>query len=155
MTKATKIIVNGQAQEIVVDDPDVPLLYVLRDDLRMDNPRFGCGLAQCGACTVHVDGEPVRSCVTPLSSVEGRAVVTIEGLGTPEEPHPLQAAFAEHQATQCGYCINGWMMTAAALVREKPKASMAEIREVLQGLKCRCAAHMSILQAIASVTGAA
>lgn len=133
----------------------MPLLYALRDELRLNNPRFGCGLAQCGACTVLVDGQPMRSCVTPVSAIRGREIVTIAGLGTPEHPHPLQTAFQEAQATQCGYCMNGWMMTAVALVRDKPKASLQEIKEGLGGLKCRCGAHMSILRAIAKVTGAA
>ena len=155
MAQAVTLTVNGTSHEITVDDPDMPLLYALRDELGLDNPRFGCGLAQCGACTVHLDGDAIRSCVTPLSSVAGRAVVTIAGLGTPAQPHPLQTAFAEMQATQCGYCINGWMMTAAALVREKPRASMAEIKDGLSGLKCRCGTHMSILRAVARVTGAA
>ena len=127
----------------------------MRDELGLDNPRFGCGLAQCGACTVHIDGSPVRSCVTPLSSVGDQHVVTIAGLGTPEQPHPLQTAFAELQATQCGYCMNGWMMMAAALVHDKPRASIDEIKEALSGLKCRCGTHMSIIRAVALVTGAA
>jgi nicotinate dehydrogenase subunit A len=147
--------VNGSAHRLQVDDPDMPLLYALRDELGLGNPHFGCGLAQCGACTVHLDGEPTRSCVTPLSAVGRKPVVTLAGLGTPEHPHPLQTAFVEEQATQCGYCLNGWMMTAAALVREKPKASVAEIREGLAGLKCRCGTHLSIIRAVARVTGAA
>ena len=148
------LTVNGVTHAIDAD-PDMPLLYALRDELALDNPRFGCGLAQCGACTVHVGGVATRSCVTPLSSVEGRPVVTMAGLGTPDRPHALQAAFAEAQATQCGYCMNGWMMTAAELVREKPRASLDEIKDALSGLKCRCGAHMSILRAVARVTGAA
>ena len=123
MAESIQISVDGTPQRLTVDDPDMPLLYALRDELGLDNPRFGCGLAQCGACTVHVDGVPTRSCVTPLSQVVGHQVTTIAGLGAPERPHPLQAAFAELQATQCGYCMNGWMMTAAALVREQPHAS--------------------------------
>ena len=147
--------VDGTVHELAVDDADMPLLYALRDEVGLDNPRFGCGLAQCGACTVHVDGVATRSCVTPLSSVVGHAVVTIAGLGTPERPHALQTAFAEMQATQCGYCMNGWMMTAAELVREKPRASLAEIKAALSGVKCRCGTHMSIIRAVARVTGAA
>jgi aerobic-type carbon monoxide dehydrogenase small subunit (CoxS/CutS family) len=154
MTQAVQLQVNGTAHALSVDDPDMPLLYALRDELGLDNPRFGCGLAQCGACTVHVDGTPTRSCITPLSAVAGRPVTTINGLGTPEHPHPLQTAFAELQATQCGYCMNGWMMTAAALVRDRPRASIEEIKEALSGLKCRCGTHMSIIRAVASVTGA-
>lgn len=155
MTQAVQLQVNGTAHALSVDDPDMPLLYALRDELGLDNPRFGCGLAQCGACTVHVDGTPTRSCITPLSAVAGRPVTTINGLGTPEHPHPLQTAFAELQATQCGYCMNGWMMTAAALVRDRPRASIEEIKEALSGLKCRCGTHMSIIRAVARVTGAA
>ncbi len=155
MAETVQLDVNGTSHRITVDDPDMPLLYALRDELALGNPRFGCGLAQCGACTVHVDGEPTRSCVTPLSSVTGHKVVTLAGLGTPEHPHPLQTAFAEVQATQCGYCMNGWIMTAAALVRDKPRASIGEIKQALTGLKCRCGTHMSIIRAVARVTGAA
>lgn len=155
MVAQVKLVVDGRSHRFSVDDPDMPLLYALRDELRLNNPRFGCGLAQCGACTVLVDGQPMRSCVTPVSAIRGREIVTIAGLGTPEHPHPLQTAFQEAQATQCGYCMNGWMMTAVALVRDKPKASLQEIKEGLGGLKCRCGAHMSILRAIAKVTGAA
>ncbi len=129
-------------------EPDMPLLYALRDDLGLNNPRFGCGLGQCGACTVHVDGVPVRSCSLPLSEVNGGKVTTLAGLGTEAAPHKLQLAFIEEQATQCGYCINGWMMTAAALLRDKPHASEAEIRDGLAGLKCRCGSHLSIMRAV-------
>ncbi len=128
--------------------PEMPLLYALRDDLKLDNPHFGCGLAQCGACTVQLDGEPVRSCVLPVSAAAGKSVTTIAGLGTPEKPHPLQAAYVEEQVPQCGYCINGWIMTAAAFLQKNPKATEPEIREALAGLKCRCGTHVSILRAI-------
>ena len=128
--------------------PDMPLLYALRGDLGMHNPKFGCGLAQCGACTVHVNGEAVRSCALPVSQVKGKEVTTIAGLGTPEQPHPLQVAFVEEQVPQCGYCTSGWMMTAAALLKKNPKASDAQVREALTGLKCRCGTHVSILRAI-------
>ena len=129
-------------------DPAMPLLYALRDDLNLKNPKFGCGLAQCGACTVHLDGAAIRSCVMPVAAIQGKSVTTLAGLGTPEKPHPIQAAFLAEQATQCGYCINGWVMTAAALLKEKPKASDAELREALRDLKCRCGTHVSILRAI-------
>ena len=129
-------------------EPEMPLLYALRDDLGMSNPHFGCGLAQCGACTVHLDGEPVRSCVLPLSAAAGKKVTTIKGLGTPAKPHPLQAAYVEEQVPQCGYCVNGWIMTAAAVLEKNPKASDAELRDALAGLKCRCGTHVSILRAI-------
>jgi aerobic-type carbon monoxide dehydrogenase small subunit (CoxS/CutS family) len=155
MAQAVKLDVNGTSHQITVDDPDMPLLYALRDELELNNPHFGCGLAQCGACTVHVDGVPTRSCVTPLSSITGQKITTLAGLGTPDHPHALQTAFAEVQATQCGYCLNGWMMTAAALVRDKPKATLQDIKDGLSGLKCRCGTHMSIIRAVARVTGAA
>ena len=116
--------VNGQTRRVDVDDPDMPLLYALRDILNLKGPRFGCGLAQCGACTVHIDGQPVRSCVMPLSSVGTGKIVTLEGLGTPEQPHPLQQAFIDEQAVQCGYCINGMIMQSAAL----PAAETASLR---------------------------
>lgn len=127
---------------------DKPLLYVLRDELSLDNPRFGCGLAQCGACTVHLDGEPLRSCVTPATAVANRQVTTLRGLGTAQSPHPLQQAWIDEQVPQCGYCTSGWVMTAAALLKRKPEASDEELRTGLAGLKCRCGTHMSILRAI-------
>lgn len=129
-------------------EPEMPLLYALRDDLGMSNPHFGCGLAQCGACTVHLDGEPVRSCVMPLSAAAGKKVTTLKGLGTPDKPHPLQAAYVAEEVPQCGYCINGWIMTAAAVLKKNPRASDAELRDALAGLKCRCGTHVSILRAI-------
>ena len=115
----------------------MPLLYALRNDVGLNNPHFGCGLAQCGACTVHLDGQPTRSCVTPLSAVGEAKVVTLAGLGTPEQPHPLQTAYVEEQVLQCGYCINGWLMTAAAFLRDNKKPSEAQIKDALSGLKCR------------------
>lgn len=143
----THFSVDGK--RVVIDgDPHMPLLYALRDDLKMKNPKFGCGLAQCGACTVHLDGEPVRSCVLPVSAVQGKKVTTIAGLGTPEKPHPIQTAFIEEQVPQCGYCINGWVMTAAAFLKQNPKATDAQIREALKDLKCRCGTHVSIMRAI-------
>src|SRR5262252_7740147 len=142
-----KFSVDGKAVTVSAE-PDMPLLYALRDDLKMTNPHFGCGLAQCGACTVHLDGEAVRSCVMPLSAVGGKKVTTLQGLGTPEKPHPLQAAYVQEQVPQCGYCINGWIMTAAAYLKKNPKASDAELRDALAGLKCRCGTHVAILRAI-------
>jgi len=135
-------------------DADMPLLYALRDDLNLPNPHFGCGLSQCGACTVHLDGTAVRSCVMPMANVAGKKVTTLKGLGTPDKPHPLQAAYVEEQVPQCGYCINGWIMTAAAYLKKNPKASDAELREGLAGLKCRCGTHVSILRAIKRAQGA-
>jgi aerobic-type carbon monoxide dehydrogenase small subunit (CoxS/CutS family) len=134
---------------VAVDaDPQMPLLYALRDELQLNNPRFGCGLAQCGACTVHLDGEPLRSCVAPLGAAEGKTVTTLRGLGTPEHPHPLQQAYLEEEVPQCGYCVSGWIMTAAAFIKGNPKATDAQIREALAGLKCRCGTHVSIMRAI-------
>ena len=132
-----------------VDVPaEMPLLYAMRGDLGLNNPKFGCGLAQCGACTVHLDGEPTRACVLPVSAAQGREVTTMAGLGTPEKPHPLQAAWLAEEVPQCGYCASGWMMTAAALLKRNPKANDTEIRNALTGLKCRCGVHVAILRAI-------
>ena len=139
--------VNGSAHTIDAD-PDMPLLYALRNDLGLNNPHFGCGLAQCGACTVHIDGQAVRSCVTPLSAVGAGKVVTLAGLGTPEKPHPIQKAYVEEEVPQCGYCINGWLMTAAALLNRNKKPSDDQIKDALTGLKCRCGTHMGILRAV-------
>jgi len=143
--------VNGKVQTIDAD-PDMPLLYALRNELSLNNPHFGCGLAQCGACTVHVDGQAVRSCVTPVSAVGSSKVVTLAGLGTPEKPHPIQKAYVEEQVPQCGYCINGWIMTAAAFLNQTKKPTDAQIKEALTGLKCRCGTHMGILRAVKRLT---
>ncbi|WP_213738826.1 (2Fe-2S)-binding protein [Bradyrhizobium sp. dw_411] len=147
MNQPFKLSVNGQSHTVEAD-PDMPLLYALRNDLGLNNPHFGCGLAQCGACTVHVDGQPTRSCVTPMSAVGKSEVTTLAGLGTPEKPHPLQTAYVEEQVLQCGYCINGWLMTAAAFLRDNKKPTEAQIKEALSGLKCRCGTHISILKAV-------
>src|SRR6266581_1234378 len=147
MAERISFELNGETRTVEVM-PDTPLLYVLRNELGLDNPHFGCGLAQCGACTVHLDGEPVRSCVLPVSAASGRTVTTLKGLGTPDKPHPLQAAYVEEQVPQCGYCINGWVMTAAAYLKKNPKASDAQLRDALAGLKCRCGTHLAILRAI-------
>ena len=148
-----RLTVDGKPVTLTAE-PEMPLLYALRDDLGMNNPHFGCGLAQCGACTVHLEGEPVRACVMPVSAAAGKTVTTIKGLGTPAKPHPLQAAYVAEQVPQCGYCINGWIMTAAALLKKNPNASDAELREGLAGLKCRCGTHVSILKAIKRAQGA-
>ena len=139
--------VNGSPHTIDAD-PDMPLLYALRNDLGLNNPHFGCGLAQCGACTVLVDGQAVRSCITPVSTVGNGKVVTLAGLGTSEKPHPVQKAFVDEQVPQCGYCINGWIMTAAALLNRVKKPTDAQIKEALTGLKCRCGTHIAILRAV-------
>src|SRR5438067_6487259 len=132
----------------VESQPEMPLLYALRGELGLNNPHFGCGLAQCGACTVHLNGEPVRSCVLPVSAAANRTVTTIAGLGTPAKPHPVQAAYVAEAVPECGYCINGWVMTAAAALEKNPKASDGELREALAGLKCRCGTHVAIMRAI-------
>ena len=147
MNQPFKLSVNGQTHTVDAD-PDMPLLYALRNDIGLNNPHFGCGLAQCGACTVHVDGQPTRSCVTPMSAVGKSEVTTLAGLGTPEKPHPLQTAYVEEQVLQCGYCINGWLMTAAAFLRDNKKPTEAQIKDALSGLKCRCGTHISILKAV-------
>ena len=145
--------VNGKRVTIDADDPRMPLLYALRDDMGLHGPRFGCGLGQCGACTVHVDGKAVRSCVTPVASVAGKHVVTLEGLGTPSRPHPLQLAFIEEQAVQCGYCINGMIMQAAAVLQTNRKPSDDEIKAALAGNLCRCGTHLRIVRAIKRASG--
>ena len=147
MHMATVLTINGETKSFDAP-PEMPLLWVLRDILGMTGTKFGCGIAQCGACTVHVDGQPVRSCATPVSDAEGRRITTLAGLGTPDKPHPLQTAYIEEQVPQCGYCINGWIMTAAAFLAEKKKPTEAEIKDALAGLKCRCGTHISILKAV-------
>lgn len=144
--------VNGRERVLDVD-PDTPLLYVLRNDLQLDGPKFGCGLAQCGACTVLVGKAPVRSCVLPVSRVAKAEVTTLEGLGTAERPHPLQQAFIEQQAIQCGYCTSGILMAAKALLDRNPSPSEEEIRRSLDGHLCRCGAHLQILTAIKQAAG--
>jgi nicotinate dehydrogenase subunit A len=141
--------VNGNAVPVTVDDPDMPLLYALRGNLGLHGPRFGCGLSQCGACTVHIDGKAVRSCVTPLSSLKPEnKIVTLEGLGTPGKLHPVQAAFIEEQAVQCGYCINGMIMESAAFLAANKKPSEAAIRKALASNLCRCGTHVRIVRAV-------
>jgi nicotinate dehydrogenase subunit A len=147
MTQKFSLNVNGKTQTVDAD-PDMPLLYALRNDLGLNNPQFGCGLAQCGACTVHLDGNAIRSCVTPISSVGDGKVVTLSGLGTPEKPHPLQAAYVEEEVTQCGYCINGWVMTGSAFLNKTKNPTEAQIKDALTGIKCRCGTHMSIMRAM-------
>jgi nicotinate dehydrogenase subunit A len=140
--------VNGETRTVGVRDPQEPLLYVLRNELGLTGAKYGCGLGQCGACTVIVDGEAVRSCVLPVSKVASKKVTTIEGLGTPEKPHPLQAAFIAEQAAQCGYCVTGMVMTGAALLGRKPEITREEAQQALAGNLCRCGTHERILRAM-------
>ena len=141
--------VNGKAVSITIEDPEMPLLYALRGNLGLHGPRFGCGLGQCGACTVHIDGKAVRSCVTPLSSLQlGNKIVTLEGLGTPETLHPVQKAFIDEQALQCGYCINGMIMQSAALLAVNKTPSEADIKNALVDNLCRCGTHARIVRAV-------
>jgi nicotinate dehydrogenase subunit A len=144
---AIQLRVNGRAHTVDVD-PATPLLYVLSDDLELRGPKFGCGLGQCGACTVIVKGQAIRSCVTPVSSVSGSDITTIESLGSIDKPHPLQKAFIDEQAMQCGFCINGVIMTAKAFIDRNPKAGDADIRQAMAGVLCRCAANTRMLRAI-------
>ena len=139
---------NGRPASISTDDREMPLLYALRDDLGLHGPRFGCGLGQCGACTVHLDGKAVRSCQVPISAAAGKKVVTLEGLGTPAKPHPLQQAFIDEQAVQCGYCINGMIMQAAALLQTTKHPTEEQIRAALAENLCRCGTHLRIVRAV-------
>ena len=149
-----KLRVNGNRREVESDDPDVPLLYVLRNDLALTGTHFGCGLNQCGACTVLVDGWAVRSCVTPARSVAGKDIVTIEGLGSPEKPDPLQAAFIAEQAAQCGFCTSGIVVTARALLGKTPRPSEQQVREALAGNLCRCGSHARVIRAVLKAAAA-
>ena len=149
---ATRITVNGKAHSVEAAG-DTPLLYVLRNDLELNGAKYGCGFAQCGACTVVMDGKAVRSCVTPLSSVGARAITTIEGLGTADRPHALQKAFIEEQAAQCGCCINGRVMQAADLLKRTPKPTEQQIREGLAMNLCRCGTHQRIVRAVQRASG--
>jgi nicotinate dehydrogenase subunit A len=144
---AIALTVNSVSHTVDVD-PATPLLYVLSDDLGLRGPKFGCGLGQCGACTVIAGSRAIRSCVTPVSSVSGVEITTLEGLGTPERPHPLQKAFIDEQAAQCGFCLNGVILTAKAFLDQKPRASDMEIRQAMSTVLCRCFAHGRMFQAI-------
>jgi nicotinate dehydrogenase subunit A len=146
--------VNGSARQVEADDPDVPLLYVLRNDLGLTGTKFGCGLAQCGACTVLIDGRAVRSCIAPAKAVAGQEIITIEGLGSPDRPDPLQAAFIAEQAAQCGYCTAGMVMTARALLASTPRPSEREVRDALSGNLCRCGTHARVIRAVMRVAAA-
>ena len=144
---AIQLRVNGGTHTVDVD-PTTPLLYVLSDDLELRGPKFGCGLGQCGACTVIVKGQAIRSCVTPVSTVAGSDITTIESLGSIEKPHPIQKAFIDEQAMQCSFCINGVIMTAKAFLDRNPKAADADIQQAMAGVLCRCAAHTRMMRAI-------
>jgi nicotinate dehydrogenase subunit A len=150
-----RLSVNGAERMVRSRDPGQPFLYVLRNQLGLTGPKFGCGLAQCGACTVLLDKQPVRSCAVAVSTVDGRSVTTIEGLGTPDRPHPVQAAFIAEQAAQCGYCVNGMVMTTAALLADKPQPTLQEAKEALAGNLCRCGTHQRILRAVMRASGRA
>jgi nicotinate dehydrogenase subunit A len=144
--------VNGEARTVDVD-PSTPLLYVLSDDLKLRGPKFGCGLGQCGACTVLSGGRAIRSCVTPVSAATGAELTTLEGLGSADRPHPLQQAFIEEQAAQCGFCLNGVILTAKAFLDQNPRANDAEIRQALSTVLCRCFTHTRMLRAIKRYQG--
>ncbi len=149
------VSINGQARTLDSGDPDQPLLYLLRNALGLTGVKFGCGLGQCGACTVLVDGQAARSCQVPVAAVANRQVTTIEGLGSPAAPHPVQAAFIAEQAAQCGYCANGMVMTSVALLAGNPKPSLDEAKTALAGNLCRCGTHQRILKAVLRAAGGA
>jgi nicotinate dehydrogenase subunit A len=142
-----RLVVNGQAREVAAD-PETPLLYVLRNDLGLTGTKFGCGLGQCGSCTVLVGGQAVRSCMLPVQAVAGQAVTTIEGLGSPERPHPLQAAFIAEQAVQCGYCTPGIILAAKAALDQTPRPTEAQLKRALDGVLCRCGTHDRVIRAV-------
>jgi nicotinate dehydrogenase subunit A len=150
---AITVTVNGSARTLDIRDPEKPLLYALRNDLGLKGAKFGCGLGQCGACTVLVDGEPVRSCMTPAASMAGRKITTIEGLGTIDKPHKVQAAFIAEQAAQCGYCTNGMVMTSAALLERNARPSVEQVKDALAPNLCRCGAHDRIVSAVVRASG--
>jgi len=147
MNMAITLTVNGRAHTVDVD-PATPLLYVLSDDLALRGPKFGCGLGQCGACTVIARGRAIRSCVTPVSTLAGAEITTLEGLGTSAKPHPIQQAFIDEQAAQCGFCLNGVILTAKAFLDQNPKATAPQIRQAMSGVLCRCFAHTRMMRAI-------
>lgn len=144
--------VNGKAQTVDVE-PSMPLLYALRNDLKLNGPKFGCGLSQCGACTVIMDGNAIRSCVTPVSAAQNKPVTTLEGLGTVKKMHKIQQAFVDEQAAQCGYCINGMIMSSKALLDKNPKPTDDQIKQALAGNLCRCGTHIRILRAVKRASG--
>jgi nicotinate dehydrogenase subunit A len=151
MAKIT-LRINGKNQTIDAE-PDMPLLYALRNDLQLNGPKFGCGLAQCGACTIIMDGNAIRSCVTPVSAAQNKPVITLEGLGSTKKMHKIQQAFVDEQAVQCGYCINGMIMSTKALLDKNPKPTDGQIKEALAGNLCRCGTHIRILRAVKRASG--
>jgi nicotinate dehydrogenase subunit A len=148
-----RLTVNGAPREVDAWDGDMPLLYALRNSLGLHAAKFGCGLGQCGACTVLLDGSPVRSCLVKLSDAAGHAITTNEGLGTPQQPHPVQAAFIAEQAAQCGYCTNGMVMTSVALLQRQPRPTREQAQAALAGNLCRCGSQDRVLKAIARASG--
>jgi nicotinate dehydrogenase subunit A len=148
MPTSVSLDVNDRAVTIIVDDPGMPLLYALRDNLELKGPRFGCGLGQCGACAVLLDGEPALSCKTSLSAAANRKVLTLEGLGSPEKPSPVQRAFIDEQAAQCGYCLNGMIIQATALLAKSKNPTVGEIRKALADNLCRCGTHLRVVRAV-------
>jgi nicotinate dehydrogenase subunit A len=148
MATTLTLNVNGKSHDLRVDDPQMPLLYALRNDLGLQGPHFGCGLEQCGACTVHVNGEAVRSCTYPVKEAAGKKVTTLEGLAAGKKLHPLQQAFIDEQAVQCGYCVNGMIMQAAAFLAKSKRPSEGEIRQALAANLCRCGTHLRIVRAV-------
>jgi len=151
MAKMT-LRVNGKSQTVDAE-PEMPLLYALRNDLQLNGPKFGCGLAQCGACTVIIDGAAIRSCVTPVAAAQNKAITTLEGLGNTKKLHKIQQAFVDEQAVQCGYCINGMIMTTKALLDKTPKPNDVQIKEALAGNLCRCGTHLRIVRAVKRASG--
>ena len=148
-----RLTINGTERTLEVRDPSQPLLYSLRNDLGLTGPKFGCGLGQCGSCAVIIDGKPVNSCMLAVSAAQGKSITTIEGLGTPQKPHPVQAAFIAEQAAQCGYCTNGMVMSAAALLAANPRPTLDQVKAALAGNLCRCGSHTRVLNAVMRASG--
>jgi nicotinate dehydrogenase subunit A len=148
MSQSLAMTVNGRAVSVTVDDPEMPLLYALRNDLGLTGPHYGCGLGQCGACTVHVDGVAARSCQLPVGTMAGKRITTLEGLGTAEKPHPVQTAFIAEQAVQCGYCTNGMIMDSASFLAQTPKPTEAQVRDALANNICRCGTQPRVVRAV-------
>lgn len=144
------LTVNGKSHSVEIDDPNTPLLYILQENLQLNGPKFGCGLGQCGCCTVLLDGEPIRSCITAISDSAGHQITTIEGLGTVKKPHPIQQAFINNQAMQCAYCLSGPMLYGYSYIQQNPNATRADIINALSGLLCRCHSHIRMIDALVS-----